>query len=138
MGAMKPLHGRIRETRHDSRLAAVTVLLTAIFGPIVGGGAPAAAHPLGFTATDIDVTASAAQSVATGDIDGDGDLDLASASALDSTIAWYENTAGNGSAWTFDQVATSANAAASVDVGDLDGDGDLDLASASTLDDTIA
>jgi hypothetical protein len=92
----------------------------------------------GWAATDVATTAVNARSVAVGDLDGDGDLDLASASEGDSTIAWYENTAGDGSAWAATDVATTADQARSVAVGDLDGDGDLDLASASRLDNTIA
>lgn len=91
-----------------------------------------------FTPSDVATSADGASSVAADDLDGDGDLDLASASANDGTVAWYENTAGDGSAWTAREVATSADGAQSVAIGDLDGDGDLDLASASEADDTIA
>ncbi|MCB0073851.1 MAG: VCBS repeat-containing protein [Caldilineaceae bacterium] len=41
-----------------------------------------------------------ALSVHAADVDGDGDMDALSASRSNHTIAWYENTAGDGSAWT--------------------------------------
>ena len=60
------------------------------------------------------------------DLDGDGDLDLMSASAGDDKIAWYENTAGDGSAWTEFDITTLASASAScaraVYAADLDDD----------------
>ncbi|MCA9203652.1 MAG: hypothetical protein KDA59_11425, partial [Planctomycetales bacterium] len=42
--------------------------------------------------------------------------------------AWYENTAGDGSAWTMHTIATNAAAAQSVYAVDMDGDGDMDAA----------
>ena len=41
-----------------------------------------------------------AQSVFAADIDGDGDSDALGAALLDDTISWWENTTGDGSAWT--------------------------------------
>jgi hypothetical protein len=89
-------------------------------------------------ATDINTSADGARDVFVADLDNDGDLDIVSASANDDTIAWYENTNGDASAWTARDIATSADGARSVFVADLDNDGDLDIVSASALDDTIA
>ena len=83
-------------------------------------------------ATDAD----GARSVSTADVDGDGDLDVLSASFFDDTIAWYENTQGNGNQFTKHIIATDADGARSVSTGDLDGDGDIDVLSAS-FDDRI-
>lgn len=91
-----------------------------------------------WTATDVATTADNATDVAAGDLDGDGDIDLASASITDNTIAWYENTAGDASAWTPTDITALAMGATSVAIGDIDGDGDMDLATASQNDDRIA
>ena len=71
-------------------------------------------------------------------MDGDGDTDVLSASSADDKIAWYENTAGNGTAWTPRTITTAAASAWSVAAADVDGDGDQDVLSASTGDDKIA
>ena len=71
-------------------------------------------------------------------MDGDGDLDIVSASATDDTIAWYENNGAADPTFTAVDIATDADGASSVFVGDLDRDGDLDIVSTSELDDTIA
>ena len=34
------------------------------------------------------------------DIDGDGDIDVVGAAQLANDVAWWENTAGDGTAWT--------------------------------------
>ncbi len=69
------------------------------------------------------------------DLDLDGDLDLALAasgrSTPDDLIAWYENTAGDGSAWTGHTVAENVIRSIVVAVADLDGDGDPELAADS-------
>jgi len=64
------------------------------------------------------------------DIDGDGDIDVLSASEFDSTIAWYENTDGQGS-FVRHIIATSQSGPRSVYVADFDDDGDGDVLSAS-------
>ena len=43
---------------------------------------------------------------------------------------WYENTAGNGTAWTAHTIDGSASGAADVRATDLDGDGDPDVVAA--------
>jgi hypothetical protein len=72
------------------------------------------------------------------DVDGDGDLDVVSSSELDDTIAWYENTDGNGSFGALQTISSSANSAEDVEVADIDGDGAVDLLSASDFDNKIA
>jgi len=86
----------------------------------------------------ISTAASAAFSVFAADLDGDGDTDALSASGGDDKVAWYENTAGNGSAWTAHTISTAANGARSVFAADVDGDGDADVLSASFFDDKVA
>ncbi|HXH28224.1 MAG TPA: VCBS repeat-containing protein, partial [Candidatus Polarisedimenticolia bacterium] len=86
----------------------------------------------------ITTSASGVASVVAADVDGDGDLDVLSASTLDATIAWYENTDGQGTFGPAQAITTSASGAASVVAADVDGDGDLDVVSASEFDDTVA
>ena len=68
-------------------------------------------------------------------MDGDGDMDALSASQDDNKIAWYQNAAGDGSAWTPFTITTAANGAWSVYAADVDGDGFMDVLSASIGDD---
>lgn len=63
------------------------------------------------------------------DVDGDGDTDVFS--AMDKTIAWYENADGQGNFGDQQIVTTQVIRAQSVFAADLDGDGDLDALSAS-------
>ncbi|HXH28760.1 MAG TPA: VCBS repeat-containing protein, partial [Candidatus Polarisedimenticolia bacterium] len=76
--------------------------------------------------------------VATADVDGDGDLDVLSAIFSSDTIAWYENTDGQGSFGPQQAIGTTADSASSVFAADLDHDGDLDVLATSAADDTIA
>ena len=45
----------------------------------------------------------------------------------DGSVVWYNNTAGNGSAWTQTTASTSVVGASSVHAADADGDGDRDV-----------
>ncbi len=85
-----------------------------------------------------DVFASGASSVLAEDMDGDGNADVVLADNFHDTVAWYENTAGSGLAWTKHVISTTADGATSVFAADMDGDGDLDALSASVDNDTIA
>ena len=58
------------------------------------------------------------------DLDQDGDLDIIGAAYDDHDIAWWENTAGDGTAWTEHTVDGTFDGARSVYTADVDGDGD--------------
>ena len=77
-------------------------------------------------------------SVYAADVDGDGDMDVLGAAYDADTIAWWENTAGDGSAWTEHIVSSTFDGAYSVYAADVDGDGDLDVLGAAYGADTIA
>lgn len=93
---------------------------------------------MAFTATGAALPFSSANSIATNldqvrdvemvDIDGDGDLDMVSAARDVFKVSWWNNTAGDGSAWTEVVVDGSFFEATSVDCADIDGDGDMDIA----------
>ncbi len=67
------------------------------------------------------------------DLDRDGDLDALTAAVLPtSPVGWYENTAGNGSAWSFHTLEVGLSVVVGLTATDLGGDGDLDVVVAST------
>lgn len=68
-----------------------------------------------------------AMSVFAIDIDGDNDMDVISATRSDGTIAWYENTNGEGNYSERITVATNASSPESVYATDIDNDGDNDI-----------
>ena len=96
-----------------------------------------AANP-SFNSTVISSSADYAFDVHVADIDGDGDLDIISASNNDDKIAWYENDGEANPTFTTAIIATTADEAREVFVGDVDNDGDLDIVSASRTDGAIA
>ena len=70
------------------------------------------------------------------DFDGDGDLDVLSAASDAGGPAWFENTAGDGSAWT-ERTISASTVSISLLVADLDGDGDPDVVARSTTDELV-
>ena len=73
---------------------------------------------------DIATNFAGAQSLVAVDIDGDGDIDLAAQNY--NGVAWWENTEGDGSAWSFYPVDQEFPNGTSLHARDLDGDGDAD------------
>jgi len=84
-----------------------------------------------WTTHTIATTADGTVSLFATDLDRDGDIDVLAVWNNGDTVAWYENTAGNGSAWTTHVVATDVDGAESVSAADMDGDGDVDVLSAA-------
>ncbi len=79
-----------------------------------------------------------AGSVYAADINGDGDMDVLGAAVFSNDIAWWENTAGDGTAWTEHTVDGAFDFARSVYAADIDGDGDIDVLGAAYGTDEIA
>ncbi|MCB9850200.1 MAG: VCBS repeat-containing protein [Phycisphaerales bacterium] len=65
--------------------------------------------------------------VVAADFDHDGDIDVAGSALGAGDIAWWENTAGDGSQWSERTVDGDFGAADNVAIGDFNGDGLLDL-----------
>ncbi len=77
------------------------------------------------------------RSVDSGDMDGDGDLDIVACAFEDDEVAWWENTAGDGSNWAKRIVDQAFDGARSVETADMDGDGDLDIVGSAQFDNDI-
>ncbi|MEM8931901.1 MAG: FG-GAP-like repeat-containing protein, partial [Acidobacteriota bacterium] len=99
--------------------------LSLIHGSVFAGEIPFS------TQNVIDLTFLDARSVETIDIDGDGDLDvMAVAQGSQDDVGWFENTAGDGSAWTERLITDGLTNPGWARAGDIDGDGDLDVVAA--------
>ena len=71
------------------------------------------------------------------DVDGDGDTDVLGTASMADEVTWWENTAGDGSAWTEHTIDAAFDGAFSVYAMDVDGDGDMDVLGAANNDDDI-
>ncbi|MGE0083816.1 MAG: FG-GAP-like repeat-containing protein [Desulfococcaceae bacterium] len=84
-----------------------------------------------WTKHTVDDKFSGAESVCAADMDGDGDRDLIGAASDADEIAWWKNTAGNGSVWEKHSIDPSFKSAQIVYTADVDGDGDMDVLGAA-------
>ncbi|MBW2979870.1 SBBP repeat-containing protein [Candidatus Woesearchaeota archaeon] len=86
-----------------------------------------------WTQYNINGSFNGANSVHAADIDGDGDIDIVGGAGTDDDIAWWDNTNGDGSAWTQNIINDSFDARY-VYTADIDGDGDADIVASSSND----
>jgi hypothetical protein len=75
---------------------------------------------------DVDLDFDSPISVSAADVDGDGDLDIVAGTSNVGGVNWWENTAGNGSAW-FERVIIGVGGGVTVTGADMDRDGDADV-----------
>lgn len=87
--------------------------------------------------TVISTAADEATAVFVADLDGDGDPDIVASSQYDNSIRWFNNTAGDASAFTAATISSTTTGASSVFVADIDGDGDNDIAATAYDDDEV-
>ena len=90
-----------------------------------------------WTKHTVDGAFAGANAVYAADVDGDGDMDVLGAAGGDDDITWWENTAGDGTAWAEHTVDGNFDGAYSVYAADVDGDGDMDVLGAALWDDDI-
>ena len=90
---------------------------------VAGDGSVFATHTI---ATGAD----GASDVRAADVDRDGDLDAVAILRVGNAVLWYENTAGDGSAWAAHTISTVSTWGRAVFLDDVDVDGDLDVVSA--------
>ena len=76
--------------------------------------------------------------IESGDIDDDGDEDLIVSSWGPKGLSWWENTAGEGTAWTEHAIDRTGSSPHCQELYDIDGDGDLDVAVALYEADQVA
>ena len=88
--------------------------------------------------TTVEGALSGAISVQAVDMDGDGDLDVLGAGQNSDEVLWWENTDGEGGAWTEHTVDGAFDGANSVEAADLDGDGDPDVLGAAWVADEVS
>ena len=85
----------------------------------------------------IDANFNGACAVYAADVDGDGDVDVLGAAIVAADVAWWENTAGDGSAWSDHTINANFDEAHAVYAADVDGDGDVDVLGAAFLHDDV-
>ncbi len=92
-----------------------------------------------WTNLDVDLASAGPRRAIFADLDRDGDLDLAVAANGTTTkdVSWYENTAGDGSAWTIHIIDSTMNGARGIGVADVDADGDPDVVASAEFDDKV-
>ncbi len=113
------------------------VLGTLIYDDEINWWENTAGDGTAWTAHTVDGFVAGAISVDAADVDGDGDMDVLGAAGGDDDIAWWENTAGDGTAWTEHTVAGDFDGARAVHATDIDGDGDMDVLGAAYWADDI-
>ncbi len=86
----------------------------------------------------VDNAVNGAFGVEAADLDMDGDMDILGVAASTNQVAWWENTAGNGSVWNKVTIDGSFGGARSLTTADVDGDGDLDVLAAGVNANAIA
>jgi len=118
--------------------ADLDVLGTALIANDVAWWENTAGDGSAWTKQVIDGVFNGAYAVFAADLDGDNDLDVTAAALLANDVAWWENSAGDGSAWTKHAVDNAFNGARSVFAADVDGDGDDDLLGAARFAGEIA
>jgi hypothetical protein len=79
----------------------------------------------------IDANFIGAIAVHAADVDGDGDMDVLGAARDGDDVSWWENTAGDGSAWVEHLIDGSVDYSRTVYAADVDGDGDIDVLGAA-------
>lgn len=112
-------------------IALLSVCLLALF--------QSGAHTSGISFTEHSIASNfdGAVSVYVADLDGDTDLDIVAAGSVEDSVHWWENTAGNGSAWSQHTIDDDVDGAISVMAVDLDNDGDQDLVGAAYFDQDV-
>ena len=117
----------MRENDLPRTLRWAAIALLVLFAICSSAGA-ALARPAPFGARhDLTTSFAGASSVFSIDVDGDGDLDVFGAAYNADQVSWWENTAGDGSAWTERVIGTGVSGAYLVSGADIDGDGKLEL-----------
>ena len=91
-----------------------------------------------WTEHEVSSSFSGAHCVSGKDLDGDGDIDIAGAGSYNDEVAWWENTDGSGSSWTYHLISNGFDYSTCVDIGDIDKDGDMDVIAAAQLGDEIS